>query len=547
MDLNGTQNQNVPPPDGIGDTPHGIISRAVIEIQDERPYTMTGFEPSPFSFNLAHANVVNHTLYLDTGGPLIKLTPFVDYQLLWWIGQVDYWNTPEAGAEFVIYYNYTGLVTTDILDNYPLMEPWGSSTGPVHNIDTGEYFETIQAAINDADTSDGHTIEVAIGTYCENVVLNKTLNLVGEDMEKTIIDGCGGNFVIYSQYPWINISGFTIKNALYYGVDIRGHYYRASNLTVENCSHGIHATFSVYHTIEHCIIRNNTYGIYARLSYYGTIRNCRFENNTYYAIILDGGEGQPHSYSIYYNSFWFNNGATTEYDSSHVQAADVWPLDYVNYWDDTTGHGNYWCDWTGPDNDGNGIVDFPYTLDYAFSEAISRDYYPLAEPWTPPLPEFNISLNTGWNLLSIPLAMADTSIESVLSSISGNWSVAKCYDGTTKTWKTYRPIGTQTFTTIDNTMGVWLRATENCTLTVNGAIPTSTGITLKAGWNLVGYPSDTPRLASEILPPEADIVSVYQTASPYIQDFTDLSLVTMSAGNGYWVHATTDVIWAINW
>jgi hypothetical protein len=59
---------------------------------------------------------------------------------------------------------------------------------PVHNIDTDEYFDAIQAAIDDSDTQDGHTITVATGIYHENVVVSKSLTLIGMNKSSTIID-----------------------------------------------------------------------------------------------------------------------------------------------------------------------------------------------------------------------------------------------------------------------------------------------------------------------------------------------------------------------
>jgi hypothetical protein len=163
-------------------------------------------------------------------------------------------------------------------------------------------------------------------------------------------------------------------------------------------------------------------------------------------------------------------------------------------------------------------------------------------------PPFERELAGGWNLISIPVELADTSVEAALSSIARQYSVVKYYDGTSKSWKTYRVGGSMnTLTDIDRTMGLWVNANSSCTLSVSGSHPSTTEIQLKTGWNLVGYPSGTSRLASATLPGEADMVSVFQAASPYVQDFTDKSLVTMSQGNGYWVHVTADTVWTIDW
>src|SRR4030042_7035615 len=47
-------------------------------------------------------------------------------------------------------------------------------------------FSTIQEAINAAD--DGDTVFVRNGTYYEHIVINKTISLIGENPEDTIID-----------------------------------------------------------------------------------------------------------------------------------------------------------------------------------------------------------------------------------------------------------------------------------------------------------------------------------------------------------------------
>ena len=80
-----------------------------------------------------------------------------------------------------------------------------------------------------------------------------------------------------------------------------------------------------------------------------------------------------------------------------------------------------------------------------------------------------------------------------------------------------------------------------------GSIFKTTAIPLYTGWNLVGYPSITPVLASDTLPPMADMISVYDAANPYlIRDVTDMTSEILSCYNGYWVHVTADTMWVID-
>lgn len=187
------------------------------------------------------------------------------------------------------------------------------------------------------------------------------------------------------------------------------------------------------------------------------------------------------------------------------------------------------------------IGDIPYSFDF------NHDNYPLTSGGST---NFNIPLIVGWNFISLPRIQENTSVEAVLASVAGQWDVVKYYDASDilDPWKTYRVGGTANdLFDLDHTMGFWLHATENCTLSLNGEAPVTTSISLKAGWNMVGYASGTPHLASNALPSEVDIVSVSSGNYGSIIDYTDLSLITMEAGKGYYVHCTADCIWTVDW
>ena len=49
--------------------------------------------------------------------------------------------------------------------------------GPVYNLNTGEVFWSIQAAIDDLDTLNGHTIEVQPGTYKGLIIVYKEVTI----------------------------------------------------------------------------------------------------------------------------------------------------------------------------------------------------------------------------------------------------------------------------------------------------------------------------------------------------------------------------------
>ncbi len=179
---------------------------------------------------------------------------------------------------------------------------------PVHNIDSGKNFSTIQGAINDNETLDGHTILVDAGTYYEHVVVNKSLSLVGENKDITIIDGRRNGTEVTVMANNVVITGFTVQNSTAYlwggGIIISD----SSNCYV----HGNK-------------VKNNFYGIYVG----GNCTNCSVYDNivTHQSIIIDYSWncslygnvfyiGSIILYSSYNCHIYSNTGASIELHSS---------------------------------------------------------------------------------------------------------------------------------------------------------------------------------------------------------------------------------------
>jgi parallel beta-helix repeat protein len=77
--------------------------------------------------------------------------------------------------------------------------------------DGGADFVKIQDAIEAA--SPGDVIYVHSGMYSENVDVHKSLELVGEDITTTVVDGRNAGCVIRVAADYVNISGFTVQNS----------------------------------------------------------------------------------------------------------------------------------------------------------------------------------------------------------------------------------------------------------------------------------------------------------------------------------------------
>ena len=164
--------------------------------------------------NVAHNNIIHDNSPYNLGNSNTSVT--INAENNWW-----------GSAAGPVGSTISGPVDYD---------PWLTHP-PVHNVTQDTYFSTIQGAI-DAATG-GDVINVAAGTYNENLTINKALTLQGAGYLTTIIDGGGtstGGLVKITASGTVTISGFTIQNTN--SIDDLGHGVYVNNAGVNvNISH----------------------------------------------------------------------------------------------------------------------------------------------------------------------------------------------------------------------------------------------------------------------------------------------------------------------
>jgi len=260
-------------------------------------------------------------------------------------------------------------------------QPVQSNILYVDNNDSANY-KNIQDAID--ASPENYTIFVYSGIYYENIVINKTVNLMGEDAATTIIDGNDTGDVIYiSKEGKANISGFTIKkggnNA---GINIHSNNNTITGNNISDNKYGIFSTYSQYNNFSrNTLLSNSYYGMYLSVSDNNVIFNNVFSanscglrikgsknNEVFRNLFADNQEGMYFCCGARYNTVFLNVFSNNSIWNGDDQVGS-------NHWDkESVSKGNYWDDYNGTDTDGDGIGDTPYII-----SSKGQDNYPLID------------------------------------------------------------------------------------------------------------------------------------------------------------------------
>jgi len=173
-----------------------------------------------------------------------------------------------------------------------------------------------------------------------------------------------------------------------------------NNIVNNTCSDNQYGIFLWQWSSNNTLIGNNCsrndYGMYLVYARNNEITDNIVSDNNGYGIYIKNGNPMIPNYissnnTVWNNTFIGNNGGNAQACDDGMN--NLWNISVTHQ-----GYGNYWSDWSSPDNNSDGIVDAPYSLNGCSG---GKDYRPLVSPpsidTTPPFTTFSISGAPGLN------------------------------------------------------------------------------------------------------------------------------------------------------
>jgi hypothetical protein len=137
--------------------------------------------------NALTLSINQNSFFSNTFGMLNSSSGVVNAQLNWW-GDISGPSGSGPGTGNSV---STNVLFCPWLDATPPTGLPVSNVGFAQNVDSGKYFCSIQSAIDDAQTLDGHLLEVSSGTFNEQIIVNKGVIIKGVGITKPIINFTG--------------------------------------------------------------------------------------------------------------------------------------------------------------------------------------------------------------------------------------------------------------------------------------------------------------------------------------------------------------------
>jgi len=170
-------------------------------------------------------------------------------------------------------------------------------------------YSSIQDAIDDA--SDGYIIYVYNGVYYENVLIDKSIDLVGEDEASTIIDGEEGSRIVTILSSSVGVVGFTLKNGEQSGFAEAIRIFNEGSV-VDNI------------TISDCVVRKCGKGVFGGDVSFLTIKNCQIFDNLGACVYIEDSD-----HIIINSCEIYNNGEVL--DEGYFRSGGITIFGYEKY------------------------------------------------------------------------------------------------------------------------------------------------------------------------------------------------------------------------